>query len=96
MQTCERDDRFKNQNYQCCVKYYQTVFKRIRPMISDNIFKEIYSSVVQQSDMRNIAPDMTIYQFLDKLDKEEEIDYKIEEPIEKVVIKEEIKKREKI
>lgn len=86
MQTCERDNRFKGQNYDCCVKYYQSVFKRIRPNLSDEIFKEIYSNVIQQSDMRNIAPDMTIYQFLDKLDNEKEMNYIIEVPTPKVLI----------
>ena len=86
MQTCERDNRFKGQNYDCCVKYYQSVFKRIRPNLSDEIFKEIYSNVIQQSDMRNIAPDMTIYQFIDKLDKEKEMNYIIEVPTPKVLI----------
>ncbi|MDY6015184.1 MAG: hypothetical protein SPI91_01835, partial [Bacilli bacterium] len=81
-----RDNRFKGQNYDCCVKYYQSVFKRIRPNLSDEIFKEIYSNVIQQSDMKNIAPDMTIYQFLDKLDNEKEMNYIIEVSIPKVLI----------
>ena len=53
---------------------------------NDEIFKEIYSNVIQQSDMRNIAPDMTIYQFLDKLDEEKEMNYIIEVPIPKILI----------
>ena len=36
--------------------------------------------------MRNIAPDMTIYQFLDKLDNEKEMNYIIEVPTPKVLI----------
>ena len=86
MQTCERDERFKEQNYKCCVKYYQTVFQKIRPELSDNVFKEIYSNVVQQSDMRNIAPEQTIYQFLDKLDKEDKIEFTIEQPTHKRLV----------
>lgn len=86
MQTCERDERFKEQNYKCCVKYYQTVFQKIRPELSDNVFKEIYSNVVQQSDMRNIAPEQTIYQFLDKLDKEDKIEFTIEQPTPKRLV----------
>lgn len=92
MQTCERDERFKDQNYQCCIKYYQSVFKRIRPDLSDNVFKEIYSNVVQQSDMRNIAPDVTIYQFLDKLDIEPKIEFEIEKPTPKILISDNEKK----
>ena len=95
MQTCERDSRFKDQNYQCCVKYYQTIFKRIRPDLSDEIFKEIYSNVAQQSDMRNIAPDLTIYQFLDILDKEPMIEFEIEKPMEKIMISDDNGKEKK-
>lgn len=94
MQTCERDNRFKDQNYKCCVKYYQTVFKKIRPVLADNIFKEIYSNVIQQSDMRNIAPDVTIYQFLDMMDKEKIVDYDIEKPTPKILIEDIISKNQ--
>lgn len=86
LQTCERDKRFIDQNYKCCVRYYQAVFKKIRPDISDEIFKEIYSNVIQQSDMQNIAPDITIYQFLDMLEKEPKIEFEIEQPTPKVLI----------
>ena len=37
--------------------------------------------------MRNIAPDMTIYQFLDKLDNEKEMNYIIEVPTPKILLK---------
>lgn len=86
MQTCERDSRFKGQNYDCCVKYYHTIFKDIYKELPEEAFKEIYSVVVQQSDMRNIAPDITIYQFLDKLEKEKCKDLSIEQPTPKVLV----------
>ena len=93
MQTCERDSRFKGQNYDCCVKYYHTIFKDIYKDLPEEAFKEIYSAVLQQSDMRNIAPDITIYQFLDKLDKEKCKDMNIEQPTPKVLL-EDIEKPE--
>lgn len=86
MQTCERDSRFKEQNYKNCVKYYHLVFKNIRSEIPDNIFKEIYSQVIMQSDMINIAPDITIYQFLDKIAEETIENWEIEQPTPKVLI----------
>lgn len=75
LQTCERDPRFSKQNYNSCVRYYNEVFKKIRPELSDQIFKEIYSQVIMQSDMINIAPNITIYQFLDEMEKAEYKDY---------------------
>lgn len=85
MQTCARDDRFKEQNYKYCVKYYNEVFKKIQPELSDQVFKEIYSQVMQQSDMVNIAPEMTIYQFLDKMAAEKYVSEGIEVPTPNLV-----------
>ena len=36
--------------------------------------------------MRNIAPDVTIYQFLDMLEKEPKIEFEIEQPTPKVLV----------
>lgn len=72
LQTCERDPRFKNQNFEYCVKFYKEIFKDIYKELSDKIFKEVYSTVMRDSsnNMIGIAPDVTIYQFLDILEKE--------------------------
>lgn len=70
LQTCSRDPRFKEQNYKCCVKYYNEVFKKIRTELSDKIFEEIFSEVMRTSDMTGIAPKITIYQFLEQLEQE--------------------------
>lgn len=79
LQTCERDPRFKDQNFQYCVKFYKEIFKDIYKELSDKIFKEIYSTVMKDSaqNMIGIAPEVTIYQFLDIL--EEEITKTVEE-----------------
>lgn len=76
MQTCERDPRFKEQNYNWCVIYYQEIFKDIRSTLTPKIFKELYSTVMKNSinGMQGIAPDLTIYQFLDKLENESDGD----------------------
>ena len=71
MQTCERDPRFKEQNFKWSVTYYKEVFKDIRNTLSPKIFKEIYSTVMKNSSggMIGVAPELTIYQFLDELEK---------------------------
>lgn len=72
LQTCERDPRFKEQNFKSCVKFYREVFRDINKELSDKIFKEIYSKVMMDSaqGMMGVAPEITIYQFLDILEEE--------------------------
>ena len=72
LQTCERDPRFKEQNFKSCVKFYREVFRDINKELSDKIFKEIYSKVMMDSaqGMIGVAPEITIYQFLDILEEE--------------------------
>lgn len=72
LQTCERDPRFKEQNFNSCVKFYKEVFRDINKELSEKIFKEVYSTVMKDSaaGMIGIAPDVTIYQFLEILEKE--------------------------
>ena len=72
LQTCERDPRFKEQNFNSCVKFYKEVFKDINKELSDKIFKEVYSSVMRDSaqGMIGVAPHVTIYQFLEILEQE--------------------------
>lgn len=72
IQTCHRDPRFIEQNYNACVEFYDKAYSLIKDKISDKIFKEIFSQVYNSTahDMFGIAPEITIYDFLDKLDKE--------------------------
>lgn len=72
LQTCERDPRFKDQNFESCVKFYKEVFRDINKELSEKIFKEVYSKVMSDSaqGMLGIAPHVTIYQFLEILEKE--------------------------
>jgi glycosyltransferase involved in cell wall biosynthesis len=72
LQTCERDPRFKEQNFNSCVKFYEEVFRDINKELSDKIFKEVYSTVMRDSaqGMLGVAPHVTIYQFLEILEDE--------------------------
>lgn len=72
LETCERDPRFKEQNFNSCVKFYKEVFRDINKELSEKIFKEVYSTVMMNSskNMIGVAPEVTIYQFLDILEKE--------------------------
>ena len=72
LQTCERDPRFKEQNFNSCVKFYKEVFRDINKELSEKIFKEVYSTVMRDSasGMLGIAPNVTIYQFLEILEDE--------------------------
>lgn len=68
LQTVKRDSKFKEQNYDCCVKYYNEVFKNYITMNKENldpIFSQTFTD--QAINMNDIVPDQTIYQFIDKL-----------------------------
>lgn len=85
LQTCERDPRFKEQNFNSCIKFYKEVFRDINKELSEKIFKEVYSTVMRDSaqGMLGIAPHVTIYQFLEILEKEIIIDDKKEKKDDK-------------
>lgn len=72
LQTCERDPRFKDQNFGYCIKFYKEIFKDIYKELTSKIFKEIYSTVMRDAaaGMIGVAPEITIYQFFDILEKE--------------------------
>lgn len=69
IQTCERDPRFIEQNYNSCIEFYEKAYSLVEDKLSDKIFKEIFSQVYNSTahDMFGIAPNITIYDFLDKL-----------------------------
>ena len=75
LQTVERDPRFIKQNFSSCKKFYKEIFKDIYKDLEQKIFKEGYSTVMKDSaqGMIGIAPEVTIYQFFDILEKEESV-----------------------
>lgn len=72
LQTCERDPRFKEQNFASCVKFYKEIFCNIYNELEPKVFKEICSTVMRDSapGMIGVVPDITIYQFFDIMDGE--------------------------
>ena len=74
IETEERDKRFIEQNWKCCLKYYKEIYKEIKDKIPDNIFSEVYNEVMRNCYMGNklfgIIPRIGIKEFVEQLDKE--------------------------
>ena len=74
IETEERDKRFIEQNWKCCLKYYKEIYKEIKDKIPDNIFSEVYNEVMRNCYMGNklfgIIPRIGIKEFIEQLDKE--------------------------
>ena len=73
LQTCKRDPRFKEQNYNYAKKYYNEIFKEIREKLSQEAIDEVFANEyhMRAKDLIDIAPKFTFNQFLDELDDEE-------------------------
>lgn len=71
-QTITRDPRFVEQNYKCCGKYYNEVFKYYHDTMPKDNFTKIFAETLQQQspNMGDICPDISIFQFIDKLKNE--------------------------
>lgn len=73
-QAVARDPRFLEQNYKACVLYYRTIYadleKRFTPEQIVPIFSEV--TVAQAPLMQNVLPDLTIFQFIEKLKNDSE------------------------
>lgn len=74
IETVERDKRFIEQNWNCCKKYYNEVYKEIENKIPDEAFKNAYNDIMRNcyngNKLVGIIPCMGIYEFIDKLKKE--------------------------
>ena len=68
-QTVKRDPRFVEQNYSYCVKYYKEVFKDFYEKMPLENFNEIFGETIfeQAPNMKDVVPELTIHQFIDKL-----------------------------
>lgn len=69
LQTCKRDPRFKEQNWECCVKYYREIYQHIAEAIPQEHFESIVAQTTaeQSQNLIDIVPSITIYQFLELL-----------------------------
>lgn len=72
LQTCKRDPRFKEQNYNYAKKYYKEIFKEIREKLSQEAIDEVFANEyhMRAKDLMDIAPKFTFNQFLTNLDTE--------------------------
>ena len=72
LQTCARDNRFSEQNYSYCKKYYREVFGHYHNTMDRETFDPIFSQVLleQAPNMMGIVPEQTLYQFIDGLKEE--------------------------
>lgn len=68
-QTIKRDARFKEQNYEYCIKYYREIFKHFHDTMVKENFEDIFGETLSQQapNMKDIVPDRSIYQFIDDL-----------------------------
>ena len=68
-QTVKRDSRFSEQNFDCCVKYYNEVFKDLYEKMDKSVFNDIFSQTISQQAVNNkdVLPEKTIYQFIEQL-----------------------------
>jgi glycosyltransferase involved in cell wall biosynthesis len=71
-QTVKRDNRFVDQNYSCCLKYFREVFGEIYDKMDKKVFDDIFAQTLseQAPNMRDNVPDKTIYQFIEQLKSE--------------------------
>ena len=73
LQTCKRDPRFKEQNFNYAKKYYNEIFKDIRSKLEIEAVEEVFAREyhMRAQELLDICPAYTFFQFLDVLDKED-------------------------
>lgn len=71
-QTQKRDERFLEQNYNYCKKYYKEVFKHYHETMIKENFEGIFAETISQQshNMQDILPEKTIYQFIEDLKRD--------------------------
>lgn len=71
-QTVVRDSRFIEQNYSYCLKYYKEVFEHYHKTMEKEVFVPLFAEVfsTRASDMGDTIPELTIFQFIDQLNKD--------------------------
>lgn len=74
LETVVRDERFIQQNWDCCKKFYREVYREVKDKIPEDAFKQVYNDTMRNAYMGDklqmIIPCMGIYEFLDKLEEE--------------------------
>lgn len=74
IETVERDKRFVEQNWNCCVKFYKEVYREVKDKIPEDVFKQVYNNILKGAYLGDklvqIIPCMGIYEFLEELENE--------------------------
>ena len=81
IETVARDNRFADQNFESCCRFYYSIYKSIEPEITDEILSQVYNNIMRNVYMGNkmagIIPCMGIKEFFRKI---KELDGKYEVP----------------
>lgn len=74
IETVARDERFVEQNWNCCKKFYREVYREVKDKIPEDAFKQVYNDTMRNAYVGNklqmIIPCMGVHEFLDKLEEE--------------------------
>ena len=74
LETGVRDNRYEEQNWNCCKKYFKEIYKEIKDKINDQILADCYNEVMRNCYMGNkmagIIPKIGFKEFIEKLDQE--------------------------
>lgn len=81
IETQVRDLRFIDQNWEYCKLYYKEIYKEIKDKIPKEAFIEAYNNVMRNcyigNKLHGIIPSMSIWEFVNKLEKETQENEKI-------------------
>ena len=74
LETKRSDERYFQQNWDCCLKYYKEIYREIKDKITDQILSDCYNDVMRNCYMGNkmygIIPHIGFKEFLAKLEEE--------------------------
>ena len=73
LQTCKRDHRFAERNFEYAKRYYFEIFKDIKSRLTESAIEEVFAKEyhARAQELMDICPRYTFFQFLDVLDKED-------------------------
>lgn len=73
LETKRSDEKYFQQNWDCCMKYYKEVYREIKDKISDQILSDCYNDVMRNCYMGNkmfgIIPHLGFREFLQELEE---------------------------
>ena len=71
IETVARDKRFAEQNFEACCRFYNAVYKKIEPEVTDEILSQVYNNIMRNvymgDKMAGIIPCMGIKEFFKEL-----------------------------